>query len=119
MLSFVPDAVDFFLNGELVQAGKRQTQKQTDSPVESDECLSERLFDLLWRTLHRRGIRHSPMSGHRLARPDWTNFLGRVIADGEYKIEFRRAGPGEFIPVLAARAVRRYTGTLDLSQPAL
>ena len=45
------------------------------------------------------------MSGHGLTGPNGAYFLGRVIADREHKVEFRCAGSGELIPILATSAV--------------
>jgi len=46
------------------------------------------------------------MRRHRLAGPHRTDFAGRVVADGEGKIERRRAGLGELIPRLRTKARR-------------
>jgi hypothetical protein len=45
------------------------------------------------------------MGRHRLARPDGANFRSGIVANREHEIEFRRAGNGEFIPVLGAEAL--------------
>ena len=43
-------------------------------------------------------IGEAPMRGHGLALPDGADLFRRVVADGEHKIEFRRAGCGELVP---------------------
>ena len=55
------------------------------------------------------------MGGHRLTGPNGANFLRRVIADCEHKVEFRCTGRSEFIPILAAHTVRRQMGEFELS----
>jgi hypothetical protein len=35
------DAIDLFLDGELVEAGKRQRQKQTDSSIDPHERVAK------------------------------------------------------------------------------
>ena len=56
------------------------------------------------------------MGRHRLTGPDGANFLGRVITNCEHKIEFRRTGCGELIPILATCTVRGQVGNFKLMQ---
>ena len=50
------DLVDFTLEREPVEAGKRKRNEQADAPVENEECITKRALDLLRRALHCRGI---------------------------------------------------------------
>ena len=59
-------------------------------------------------------IGNAPMRRHRLARPDGTHLLGRVVADREHEIHLGRSGFCELIPVLAAQALRRKMSEFDL-----
>src|SRR5262249_6820958 len=57
-------------------------------------------------------IGNAPMRRHRLAGPHRTNFAGRIVADGEGKIERWRAGLRELIPRLRTKARRVIGETL-------
>jgi hypothetical protein len=49
-------------------------------------------------------ILNTPMRCHRVTRPDWADFRGRLVADGNYEIHLWGTSPLEFRHVLAAQA---------------
>src|SRR5688572_10370206 len=59
------------------------------------------------------GVCNAPMRSHRLPRPDGTYFTGGVIANGKYKVHYRRTGLRELAPVLAARLFHGDAHTLQ------
>ena len=63
------------------------------------------LFDI--GAINGRRIRHSPMRGDRLPRPDRADLARRLIADGKNEIHHGRVGFGEFVPALAAQSFGR------------
>src|SRR5271154_2881768 len=69
-----------------------------------DEGVAEGLVDLAGRAFDGGGIGDAPVGGPGLAGPDGTDFAGGVVANGEDEIEKGRAGFGEFVPGLAAKA---------------
>lgn len=104
--SFFTDLVDFFLDGQFVEAGKGQAQEKADSAVENHESFAEGTFDLILRTLDRRGVRNAPVRRHGLTRPYRTHFLRGVVANRENKVQSWRVRSCEFIPVLTPQASR-------------
>src|SRR5260370_41341402 len=56
---------------------------------------------------------NAPMRGHGRPGPAGTDFARRVVADGEGKIERRRARLGELIPRLRTKARRVIAETLQ------
>ena len=44
---FVPDAVDFLLDRESIEARKRQAQQKADAPLENIEGITKGAVDLL------------------------------------------------------------------------
>jgi hypothetical protein len=94
---------DLLLDGQSVEAGKRQGEKNTDPSVEYHECVPKCSFDLLWRALNACRVGYSPMGGHRLTRPYRAHLFRRVVAHRENKIHFGRAGAGEFSPILTSQ----------------
>jgi len=111
---FAPDAVDLALNCKLVEAGKRQAEEQADPPLKDHECLSKCPFNLLRCAFDSGWIRHSPMRGHGLSRPDRAGFSCGVVAVGKDKVHFYSAGLGEFLPALATRSGGGQTGGFEL-----
>src|ERR1700693_6265986 len=105
--SLLADAVNFLLDGELIQARQRQAQKQTDSAVEHHESITESALDFFRCAFGCCRIRNAPVSGHRLSWPDRTRFARRVVANGEHKIHLRRARLCELLPILAAQSACR------------
>ena len=103
--SLVPDLVEFLLEREIVEAGKRQAQKQADSAIEQEESFAKGALISLC-SLNGGGIGNAPMRGHRLAGPHRADFLRRVVADREDEIELGRPGLSKLLPALAAQAVR-------------
>src|SRR5260370_18748715 len=84
------DAIDFLLDGQLIQTPKRQAQEQADPSFEQQVGIAKCVLNLLLSTFGFGGIGYAPMRRHRLPRPDGTRFLGRIIANGEDKTHFRR-----------------------------
>jgi len=56
------------------------------------------------------------MRRHWLPGPNWTDFFGRVIANGEDKIQFGGTRFRELIPVFAAQTLRRELRNFELSE---
>src|SRR6266404_4299478 len=106
------DAIDFFLDGELVEARKRQAKQQAYPAVKHHEGIAKRAFDLLRRSYYGGRIGNTPMGGHRLTGPDGANFLGGVVADREYEIELRCSGLSELVPIFAAQVSGRQSRNL-------
>jgi len=50
------DLIDFFLDRQFVQAGKRQAEEQADSSFEKQVGITKSTLDLLGRALSLRGI---------------------------------------------------------------
>src|SRR5580658_1316055 len=98
--SLLSDAVDFFLDGEMIEGRQRQREEKADPAIEMDESVAESLIDLFRCSSYCSGIRNPPMSSHRLARPDGADLAGSVVANSKNKIQFGRAGLGEFVPRL-------------------
>src|SRR5215831_3883265 len=60
--------------------------------------------DLVGRALYCRGVGYTPVSGHRLSRPNWADLLCGVVADGEHEVHLRCTGPRKFAPILCPQA---------------
>src|SRR5271155_638855 len=101
------DVTQFGLQRHTVERPDRQTGKELDASFEPFECLTERerLFSV--RAFNRRRVGDSPVRRHRFSRPDRTHLTGRVVADGEYEIDWRCSRRRELIPALAAKALGR------------
>jgi hypothetical protein len=99
------DAIDFFLNRQLVETREGQREEEADSAVEHHEGIAKRLVDLFRRTGNSRGIGNTPMRGHWSAGPHGTNFVRSVVANREHKIDVRRPSFRELIPTFAAHAL--------------
>jgi len=82
---------NLLLYGKRVEAGQRKAQEQTDSAFKRYIRVAKRFLDLRLCARDRSGVRGTPMCRHWLTGPDWADFLGCVIANREYKIEFRSA----------------------------
>src|SRR5207253_285375 len=89
-ISVMSNVVDFFFQGKPVDACKRETKEQADSPFENKESITVRALYLLRRIPHCCWICDAPMSRQWLSGPNRAHFLGGVIADGEDKIELGR-----------------------------
>ena len=114
----MPNVFDSFLDGQLVEAGKRQRKKKTDSSVQHYECISEGSVDLLRRTINGGRVRHSPVSRHWLPRPYRTHFFRGFVAYGKDKIQTGRVRLGELAPILAPQTDSRKFGNFDLTKRA-
>src|SRR3984893_17160525 len=101
------DLVDVAFDRQAVKLLDRQRHKKLDAVFERDIRLAESFPLLSVRVLHGSRVRHAPMGGDRIARPDRTDFAGGLVADRKDKIHDRRAGPGELVPAFAAQAAGR------------
>src|SRR6266568_9611912 len=108
--------VEFLLQRQTVEPGQRKAEEQTDSPIQQKESVPKSPLHLLGVSTHRGWVWNPPMRGHGLAGPDWANFRGGAIADGEDEIERRSARCGKFVPTLAAQARRWKMSSLQLLQ---
>jgi len=86
------DAIDFFLDGQFVQTGKRLAEEQADPSFENQVGITKGALDLIGRAFNYRGIGNAPMCGHGLPGPDGARLLRRVVANGEDEIHLRRSG---------------------------
>src|SRR5271156_4111673 len=102
--SFASDAIDFFFDGEFVEACKRKAEEKTYSPVEDHERLAKGFLDLFGRSFDSSRIGHAPMSRHGLTGPYGAYFLRGVVTHCENKIHSRSAGFLELSPILAAHS---------------
>jgi hypothetical protein len=109
-------AVNFSLDGELVEACEWETKKKANSSVECHERVPKGFLNLLWHALDCGGLGYSPMSGHGLSRPYWAYFLRRVVAYGKNKIQVGSAVLCELVPILAPQTIRRELRNLNLSK---
>lgn len=86
--------------------------------IGSDSISSMRAFErhrsghedtrlVLVAAFERRRVRHTPVRGHRLARPHRAHLAGSVVADGEHEVERGCAGLCELTPAFAAKAIGR------------
>src|SRR5262249_9428546 len=107
------DLPEPLLQAELIEAPDRQRREDSNAwmkhPVRILECkgdLSGGAFGFGW-------IGNAPMRRHRLAGPHRADFARRVVADGEGKIERRRAWLGELVPRLRTKARRVIAETLQ------
>src|ERR1700730_15836202 len=101
------DLVDVAFDRQAVKLLDRQRHKKLDAIFERDIRLAESFPLLSVRVLHGSRVRHAPMGGDRIARPDRADFTGGLVADRKDKIHDRRAGPGELVPAFAAQAACR------------
>ena len=114
--SFPADAVNFVFDCELVQIREGKRKKQADSAIERQESVPKSAVDLLRSACGCRGVRNAPVSRHRLAGPYRAHFARGIVANGEHKIHFRRAGLCEFLPIFAAQSAGRHSRDFKLTQ---
>ena len=114
MRLFEADVVDGFLDGQFIEAGERETEEKADAAVEKQERFAKRTLDAFGWSFNRGGIGNAPMRGHGLAGPDGADFTRGIIANGENKIEFGRAGFRKFVPTLAAQTSTRQACEFEL-----
>src|SRR6516164_8364440 len=98
------DLLEPALQAQPIEAADRQRRENPDALMQHPVRILERKGDLGRRAFGFGRIGNAPMRGHRLARPHRTDFAGGVVADGEGKIERRRAGLRELIPRLRTKA---------------
>src|SRR5271170_6070317 len=113
--SFASDAIDFFFDGQFVEACKRKAEEKTYSPVEDHERLAKGFLDLFGRSFDSSRIGHAPMSRHGLTGPYGAYFLRGVVTHCENKIHSRSAGFLELSPILAAQSRRGKSCNLELT----
>ena len=116
MRLFEADVVDGFLDGQFIEADERETEEKADAVVEKQERFAKRTLDAFGWAFYRGGIGNAPVRGHGLAGPDGTDFARGVVANGENKIEFGRAGLRKFIPILAAQTGDRQASEFELPE---
>jgi hypothetical protein len=114
--SLLADPVDFFLDRERIETLKGQGEEETDSAVEHNEGVAKCPFNLFRRSRHQRRVRHTPMRGRRLTRPDGAHFLHGVVADRKNEVQLRRPGSGKFAPILAPQTLCRKMRDFELTQ---
>src|SRR6202158_6330552 len=96
------DFVEALLETHAVEFLEAQTGEQKNPCIEFAIGLPDFSFDFIGGRRVRIG--DSPMRRHRGARPYWTYFASRLIADGEDEVHRGRAGLREFIPAFAAES---------------
>ena len=97
------DAIDFFFEGQFVEARKRQGKEQADTAVQNDKGVEKSAFDLRGVACNGGGIGNAPMGGYGLSRPDGTDFASGVVTNSKDKIHLGCAGLSEFVPALASQ----------------
>src|SRR6185437_14344547 len=98
------DLVELLLKGELVQLVEREVHENSDALVEHAHAVVEGKCLLGVIALRPGRVRQAPMRRHRLPGPDRADFVGRIVARSEYKIELRRAERRKLIPGLRAES---------------
>src|SRR5215469_13987098 len=96
-----PNVIDFFLECQLTELLDRKGEEEADTAIERKESLAESTCNFFGSAFNSGGIGNAPMGSHWLTRPDRTNFLGRLVADGEDEVQLGRVRFGELIPRLA------------------
>ena len=86
------DLVQSLLQLHAIERLEWKAREDLDATLEFAEGLPEGEPPVGLRALDCGRIFHTPMSGHRLPRPDGAGFRSGVVADGEYKVEPGRAG---------------------------
>src|SRR5271157_3684522 len=114
--SVLPDAIDFFFQRQAIERCQRKREKKTDPPVENEERVAKSAVDFGGVSVNGGRVGNSPVRGHGLSRPQWTGFLGGIVANREDKMQVGSAGARKFIPTLTAQAGRRYASFLNLLQ---
>jgi hypothetical protein len=98
---------DVLVQCESIQLFEWQARKKLNAATKGMGCISKRLALLDVGASYRCRIRHAPVRGHRLPRPERTRLGGGLIVDRNHKVELRRVRSGEFFPALASQAVDR------------
>ncbi|MDX6456384.1 MAG: hypothetical protein QOJ51_5225 [Acidobacteriaceae bacterium] len=94
-----------------VDRGKERKRLILRSRIAS---VPQNAVNFLWRANGGSRTGYAPMGGHGLARPNWTDFRGSVIADGENEIQPRGTCFREFLPRLAAQTFSAEPSRVDL-----
>ena len=94
----------------------RYTQEeQPDPAIKHSEGITKRVGDFIWSALDCCRVGHTPVRRHRLPRPQRTDLIRCVIADGEDEIQRGGTRLRELIPGLAAEVLSAQTRVLDLT----
>src|SRR5262249_18167081 len=94
------------LQAQPIEAADRQGRENANALMQHPVRILERERDLSRGAFGFGWIGNAPMRRHRLAGPHRTDLARGVVADGEGKIERRRARLGELVPRLRAQARR-------------
>src|SRR5262245_44091028 len=86
------------LQTDLIEASDRQRRENPNMLMEHPVRILEGKGDLSGGAFGFGRIGNAPMRRHRLAGPHWAGLASGVVADGEGKIERRRARLGELVP---------------------
>src|SRR5262245_46052157 len=92
------DLIEAALQAQPIEAADRKRRENADALMQHPVRILERERDLSRGAFGFGWVGNAPMRAHRLAGPHRTDFARRVVADGEGKIEWRRARLGELIP---------------------
>src|SRR5215472_4283299 len=113
---FFSDLLDFLLDRQFIETGKRQAQEQADAAIEYVEGIAKDTFYALCRSFDGSRIGNAPICGHWLTRPNGAHFFGGVITNSNDEIHFWSARLGKFIPILTAQALGGQVRVLQLSE---
>jgi hypothetical protein len=91
--SRVTDLVELFLQRQLAQLVKGEVDEDANAIAQHAQSVGEGEVSLRISTFGFRSIGKAPMGGHWLARPDRTDLLRRVVADGKTKSSCGASGP--------------------------
>src|SRR5262245_47680607 len=100
------DLLEPLLQAQPIEAADRQRRENANALMQHSVRILERERDLSRGAFGLGWIGNAPMRRHRLAGPHRTGLARGVVADGEGKIERRRAGLGELVPRLRTKARR-------------
>jgi len=86
----LPDLIELLLQRQLAQLVDGEADKDADPIAQHAQSVGKGEGSLCISTFSFHWIGEPPMRGHRLARPDRTDLLRRVVADGENEAAARR-----------------------------
>src|SRR5450830_27641 len=108
------DSVHFTLDGSLFQRVEWQAIEEVDAGGDLACHFRKYRALLLFGPCRCSRIFKAPVRRDRLARPDWTNFAGSVVADGNDEIHLWCIWRRKFVPAFAAQLFQWIAGALDL-----
>ncbi len=82
-------------------------QEQLDSALQNRERVAKGALHYFRCSGNGRRVRHAPVRGHGLSRPQRARFPRGVIANREHKIHLGSIRPGKLVPAFAPQARRR------------